>query len=894
MGGAEWRLVGRDEELELLAAIVGDQHRSVVVAGAVGVGKSRLVGELLTRLEAAGRRSVMVRVTRSTATIPFGPFAAWAPDRPGPVATDRLQMLRGIAGEMVADGEHAVVAVDDAHLLDDASAALVLHLVAQTSVCAVVTVRSSEPSRDAIVALWKDGLAERVDIQALSETETGELVEHALGGPVGPTARRRLWELTEGTPLYLREVVRAALGQGVLVREAGGWRWRGTLAGSARLHELVGDHVDRASPDAKRLLELVALGEPLPLTVVSELAPSEALAAAEQSGLLAVDDGPAGTTVRLAHPLYGEILRTEASTLSAGNHRRQLAATALAVGWQDDPLRVATWLIDSGTPHGDPGIFMAAADRATNLTDWELARRMAEAAEASGAGGTATLAQAAALLPLERWDDADRLLASLIAAGDSNDDVIGEAARLRASLLLWRRGRPRDAIDVDLQAAARLPSPARARVLAHAGFVALFSLETARAARLAADAVNEAGPVVGFRVQGLAVATLAWTLQGRVAAALGAAEMALPHLPDALDADLYRGATFAEVSAVMPAAYCLALCLDGRIGDAVTMADMMLDLVRADEARLFRALVSTIAGRVALLEGHPDDARRHASVALATLDEAGAYPPGQWAAAVLATGAAQLGDRAAAAEALGWAATSGPIAPLYGLELTLARAWLAMADGQLSAAQRLATDAAERARAAGASAYQLIALLDLARLGAPHTAAERLSELAQVIDGPFAPAAAAYARSLAAEDGLGLDALSTRFEDMGAMLLAAEAAANAAAAHGAMGLRGSQLTALARARTLAAATDPVRTPALRDLDAAPALQALTDREREVAELAARGLTNRQIAERLYVSMRTVHTHLHRAYAKLGINDRNQLTGILPSGVDDRPDTAQAR
>jgi DNA-binding CsgD family transcriptional regulator len=48
----------------------------------------------------------------------------------------------------------------------------------------------------------------------------------------------------------------------------------------------------------------------------------------------------------------------------------------------------------------------------------------------------------------------------------------------------------------------------------------------------------------------------------------------------------------------------------------------------------------------------------------------------------------------------------------------------------------------------------------------------------------------------------------------------------------------------------------------------------------VVELAARGLTNREIGERLFVSVRTVNTHLYRSYAKLGVNDRSQLATWL--------------
>ena len=52
------------------------------------------------------------------------------------------------------------------------------------------------------------------------------------------------------------------------------------------------------------------------------------------------------------------------------------------------------------------------------------------------------------------------------------------------------------------------------------------------------------------------------------------------------------------------------------------------------------------------------------------------------------------------------------------------------------------------------------------------------------------------------------------------------------------------------------------------------------REREIAMLVAAGLSNRQIADRLVVSVRTVAGHLYRVFAKLGINNRDQLIHLL--------------
>lgn len=67
-----------------------------------------------------------------------------------------------------------------------------------------------------------------------------------------------------------------------------------------------------------------------------------------------------------------------------------------------------------------------------------------------------------------------------------------------------------------------------------------------------------------------------------------------------------------------------------------------------------------------------------------------------------------------------------------------------------------------------------------------------------------------------------------------------------------------------------------RTPALAHMTATP----LTRREREIAVLAARGLTNKEIASVLVISVRTVDNHLSNAYSKLGITTRGELALLL--------------
>ncbi|MBX9244119.1 helix-turn-helix transcriptional regulator, partial [Actinotalea ferrariae] len=101
--------------------------------------------------------------------------------------------------------------------------------------------------------------------------------------------------------------------------------------------------------------------------------------------------------------------------------------------------------------------------------------------------------------------------------------------------------------------------------------------------------------------------------------------------------------------------------------------------------------------------------------------------------------------------------------------------------------------------------------------------------------------------------------------------------------HRRAGRLGSALTATTRAHELARRIG-VRTPAL--LAAVHPLP-LTAREREIVTLAARGLSNREIAERLTVSVRTAEGHLYRAGQKLGVSDRAQLAGVLAEPGESR-------
>ncbi|MDP1807452.1 MAG: hypothetical protein Q8K72_19905, partial [Acidimicrobiales bacterium] len=257
-------LFGRDEELRaVLTALAG---RGCVVAGSAGVGKSRLASDAAATL---GRSRTVVRVvaTAAAATIPFGSVSHLLPGGTAPTIADFVAVLRG--GDL---GPSPTLFVDDAHLLDDASAALLL-AVANTGVAPLLlTVRSHEPAPDALVALWKDRYLDRVDLQALSEREVEQMVDDLLGAPSHALAYKWIYRVSQGNPLFVTEIIADVRRTGRLELREGRWHLDEGRRPLERLSELLASHIGSVSAEAHAALEVLVLGTPMRLSVFEELA----------------------------------------------------------------------------------------------------------------------------------------------------------------------------------------------------------------------------------------------------------------------------------------------------------------------------------------------------------------------------------------------------------------------------------------------------------------------------------------------------------------------------------------------------------------------------------------------------------------------------------------------
>ncbi|HKI86188.1 MAG TPA: LuxR C-terminal-related transcriptional regulator [Thermoanaerobaculia bacterium] len=215
-----------------------------------------------------------------------------------------------------------------------------------------------------------------------------------------------------------------------------------------------------------------------------------------------------------------------------------------------------------------------------------------------------------------------------------------------------------------------------------------------------------------------------------------------------------------------------------------------------------------------------------------------------------------------------------------------ARTWLAIAEGRLGHATEQALQAGDRAERDGMVVWTANLFHDIVRIGHPEAVAGRLAALAERAEAEIVHVEARHASALASADREGLQGVAEAFSRMGASLLAAEAYAQVSQVSTEQGHSSDAKAAAQRAVLEAERCGPVRTPALASLSGS----LLTRREREIAQLAARGASSREIAKQLSLSVRTVDNHLGSIYGKFGIQGRNELAkaiGLSSSGLGER-------
>lgn len=884
-------LIGRADVLDRVAHAIGNPDLpGCILVGPAGVGKSLIARHALARAAADGAVTARVIATRSAATRPLGALEPLLADRGRATSDGALPPARQLA--TAGNGHRLVVLVDDAHLLDDVSAAFLLDAADGTTVSVIYTVTAGAARPDAVTALWKDQAAPRVDVEPLDTADVTAMVQHLLGGGDVPDwVGDRLADLTGGRPFDIVERVRAAQEAGTLTLVRGRWQLVGNPPTPASLVDIVSARLDRMADDARDLLELLVVCEALSVPVIERLGLSDALDDLEAAGLVRVTDRPrrdaAGIvpsrrpvpstmTAHLDRPVYGEAVATRLTERRRRALYRRAADAATHLG--DDGGHTALWRLRAGEQVAAQDL-LCAARHYNRAGDYACCGELAGAAWRTEPSFDAGQLYGFALGDAGRSAEAELVLAAAEAhACDDRDLAL--ITMTRSENLLRGLGDPAASEALCRAAEARIDDAAwRAELAAHR------AMGVMRAGKID-DALQVLEPLLadpgahGERafVTAAYTAGIALVHAGRAHDAAVLALEAMPIHEKVWDADQLTEPGVHHVTTL------LSMIATGDLREVLPLAEFGRDLTRFVVPRYGYAWMSYLAGQAALRMGRCDDAAGFLLEAAPIFRESRRAEEAAWCEAGIATAAALQGDVAEARAHLDVARSSMSAPDRLNWTLIVeAQGWLAEAEGFGDEARRVFLAGAEAALALGDRLGACRLLSALARTGGSDHALPLLEALEPVMQGESTAVHVGAAKVLSGRGGP-TDALAVadRAAALGMWLEAAEMTSMAVRGFRQDGRAREAARAVRSGRDLLQRCQRVRTPLLVDL----ALTApLTDRETQVARLAAARLSSKEIAGRLGITKRTVDNHLRRVYQKLGIGGREDLAQALGIGED---------
>ncbi|MDX6227004.1 MAG: hypothetical protein QOI76_394, partial [Frankiales bacterium] len=696
-----------------------------------------------------------------------------------------------------------------------------------------------------------------------------ELLVSVLGGPVDPASIRQLIERSQGNPLFLRELVTGALETGALVEEVVGmWRLRGDLQPTERLVELAAQRLADLTGLERAVLEFLALGEPLEAAELAELAEPAAVEALERKGLITSRVDGRRVQMWLAHPIFGDVLNVGISAVRERAIARSLAEVIEAPGGprRNDTLLLASLRLVGGG--GSPELLLSGAIGARAHHDYSLAERLARAAVEEGGGFDARFVAAEAAHAQGRPEQAEDELTALAV------QAVSDAEQARVALLRFDNAyHLQGCADLRLidDAAEAVTDPFWHDELMTRRFLVMSTSSGPRATVQTAVTMLERS---GSRPLTAAHVAVSYSL-----IRLGRLNDAIELLASAPGGDAIPESDEPWDQWALFVARVVALVYAGRLGEAEELLTVAYSRVVDQPAAEARGYVAGWFAVLHLEQGRPMSAFRRAGESYTLFQELGRSVQAGLSCVAGAQALALTRQAERAAEALAARDALGlPMVPVTEADLLAARAWTALAAGNLPSAR----DQLERAADFGEKVGDLIgatsALHCLARLGQARHVADRLGRLADEVDGDLVAARAAYTNGVAARNADALNMVSSDFEDLGALLYAAEARAEAAVVLRHAGNVREGAAAERHAARLLAHCEGAATPAVRLI---MARVRLTPGELDTAVQAAAGRSNKQIASDMHLSVRTVESHLQRVYEKLGVSGRHELADALP-------------
>lgn len=941
-------LVGRDDELTGVVAVVSATPAVVVVEGEAGVGKTRLVEELLASPELADSRKLLGRCQQIREPFPLGPvieavrgvgenlrglrlgpvagaLRPWVPELAAllPAAPDSLddraaeyhRVFRGVV-EIVSSlgsSDRVVLVLEDLHWADSHTIDFISYLVAEPppQVALFLTYRGEDTNADvrALTARLPATVARgHVRLEPLDAGATGAMTAAILGvDKVSQEFAGYLWERTGGLPLAVEEVLALVRERGLLVPRGHSWARKALaeLDVPRGIRAPTLQRVARLSVPAQRVVEAAAVlqtaASPSVLLETAGQSKEQEVAAvaveqAVESGLLVV----AGEAVGFRHVLAAQAVYENLGPV----RRQQLHGRAASVLRQlrAVPLgQLAYHLKHAGRLADWAEAAEQAADQATALGNAEEATRLLEDVvanaplEAEQRGKLAIKLGWAALDTLHARDVIELLSQVLerstssqqraelefllaLALGQAGEDLERQRSLL-ASAIPDLESRP------DLCAWAMVAMGIVSPV--HVPFA-----EDAKWVNRALDAVAEVDD------QLLEVFVLGKA--GSLLVQMG--DVAWRGLSDRV-LRITDGAPRRrrEVNAYYSIG--LSACYAGQLPTAELLLAKGLQATAVQENRRIEMLLRSGLTVLHLFEGTWTALLDEATLLRDELDE---YGLGRIdvelviGCLALARGdLGEAGDRLGAVTELVWETGAFEVIPVA----AGSAAQVASARGEMDAALDSLEILREPVEAKGVwlpACWVLPSAVEIWVAAGMDTEAHQFVERAEAalsdLDAPLAPAAVSYARGLltgSVQDLVVAADLYDRLRVPYEGARAREAAAGRLFATGQGSAAGVHLRrALATYDSVGASRDYGRAAAVarsRGISLPSRRRggvrkgygtSLSPREREVAELAATGRTNKEIAAELFVSMKTVDNHMAAAMRKLDVHSRTALAHRL--------------
>ncbi|MBS1870062.1 MAG: AAA family ATPase [Actinobacteria bacterium] len=935
----EHELARIHEVIELAAAGRG---QLVLIEGPSGIGKSRLLAEARSAARAADLDVLFSRGGELEREFSFGVALRLLESRVARATPqEREQLLRGqaslaaplllgrdgddahaaAANEFVlvhglywcvvnlAEREPLALVVDDVHWADDLSLRFLNYLAQRLEDLPVVlfaAIRSGDPTAASDLVAQLSALSEQPPLRpgALS-LEAAQRFLETTELPVGSrdALLRASWEATRGNPFLLHELAAA------INADPSAWRSAepGRIAAFApqSLGRSVMLRLKRLGPEALKLARACAvLGDEVPLSWAAEIAGLDVPGAADAAERLAEADILASVDpVGFEHPMirsavYGEV--------PPGPRLRLHAAAARLLHRERETVDEVAHHLLAGSPTHDEWVMgalhagaRAAARKGAPATSVRFLRRALELCPPSERSGAMLIdlglveAAAGERTSLARFEQALAML-----------DEPAEQARALYALgqTLFRYGRHPEAAETFRRGADLFAERDRERALEfEAAFMCaaqyVGSMRPAAFARLEAmvEQIPEQRPRSAAERVLLAIVALLRT---------EAAPPVSPHVQLAREAlggsALLREQTSESMAANLAI---IALLWCGHAEEALAAVEQVLSDARARGAVLAFAEASLVRAMVMHSLGRIPDAMADAQAAIEGTERGWrSTGPAPWA--LLADCLIERGDLAGAEEAL------RAVEPaLEGTATRVLNAWFHWARGRLHAVRGAWEPALEDFRATGEVllAYQVLNPLVTpwrSQTGLALHALGRHDEALAEIDAeltlarrfglPVRFGVALRARGIVVDGPAGLATLRQAvdtLEDAGAPLELARALVDFGGAIRRSGQRVRAREILRRAQHLAhqcgatalqeRAHDELLASGARPRRASTSgVEALTPAERRIAELAAEGLSNRGIAETLFLTKNTVEWHLRNVYRKLGVRSRERLGELM--------------